>query len=209
MRFMPNPSIRISATAACARRRRARSSRRSPRSISKISPGRAARPAFSSHLPRSSAPSAGSAARRSAYRNIENPHISVTIGSLDEPERVQPAVQMGIESRMSWFSNAPIPAGNGDRYAAKPRSSGANSKAASILTSIPVTGLKPYRTPAQTLGRLGDSVADCGERRIGLRSVRAAGLRHVGPAAAALAAQDFRADANEIDGIVALWSDRM
>jgi hypothetical protein len=40
-----------------------------------------------------------------AYRNIENPHISLTIGSLDEPERVQPAVQTGIESRMSWFSD--------------------------------------------------------------------------------------------------------
>ena len=39
-----------------------------------------------------------------SYRNIENPHISVTIGSPDEPERIQPAVQMGIESRMSWFS---------------------------------------------------------------------------------------------------------
>ena len=39
-----------------------------------------------------------------SFRNIENPHISITIGSLDEPERVQPAVQEGIESRMSWFS---------------------------------------------------------------------------------------------------------
>lgn len=39
-----------------------------------------------------------------SYRNIENPHINVTIGTLDEPERVPPAVQIGIESRMSWFS---------------------------------------------------------------------------------------------------------
>jgi len=38
-----------------------------------------------------------------SYRNIEHPHINVTLGSLDEPERIPPAVQVGIESRMSWF----------------------------------------------------------------------------------------------------------
>jgi hypothetical protein len=31
--------------------------------------------------------------------------ISVALGSLDHPERVVPAIQFGIESRMPWFAN--------------------------------------------------------------------------------------------------------
>ena len=44
---------------------------------------------------------------------------------------------------------------------------------------------------------------DGGERRFGLAAVRAAGLRHVGPAAAALAAEHFGALADEIDRVEA------
>ena len=39
-----------------------------------------------------------------SYRNIENAWISLTTGSFDEPERLPPAVQLGVESRMSWFA---------------------------------------------------------------------------------------------------------
>ena len=41
------------------------------------------------------------------------------------------------------------------------------------------------------------------ERRVGLAAVRAAGLRHVGPAAAALAAERLGALAHQIDGVEA------
>ena len=41
------------------------------------------------------------------------PRISVSIGSLDEPEKVEPQSQYGIEgSRMSWF--AALPTATGD-----------------------------------------------------------------------------------------------
>ena len=33
------------------------------------------------------------------------PRIAVSIGSLDEPERVPPAMQEGIEGRLSWFAD--------------------------------------------------------------------------------------------------------
>jgi hypothetical protein len=38
-----------------------------------------------------------------SYRNVEDPLICISIGSLDEPERVEPAVQLGVESKMTWF----------------------------------------------------------------------------------------------------------
>jgi hypothetical protein len=34
------------------------------------------------------------------------PRIAVTIGSLDEPQRVPPARQYGLESRLSWYKPA-------------------------------------------------------------------------------------------------------
>jgi hypothetical protein len=40
------------------------------------------------------------------YRH--KPWIDVTIGSLDEPERVPPVRQYGIESRLSWYEPAAI-----------------------------------------------------------------------------------------------------
>ena len=39
-----------------------------------------------------------------SYRNIENAWISIAIGSFDDPEQAAPAIQLGVESRLSWFS---------------------------------------------------------------------------------------------------------
>ena len=44
---------------------------------------------------------------------------------------------------------------------------------------------------------------DRGERRIGLRAIGTAGLRHVGPPAAALAAERLGGDPHQIDRIEA------
>ena len=38
-----------------------------------------------------------------SYRNIENSWISLSIGGFDSPDAVQPALQLGAESRLSWF----------------------------------------------------------------------------------------------------------
>jgi hypothetical protein len=37
-------------------------------------------------------------------RDLESEKIGVSIGSLDEPERVKPERQCGIEARMPWFA---------------------------------------------------------------------------------------------------------
>src|SRR5260370_29347882 len=37
------------------------------------------------------------------YRHVDGRNISLTIGSLDEPEAVRPMVQFGIEGKLSWF----------------------------------------------------------------------------------------------------------
>jgi hypothetical protein len=37
------------------------------------------------------------------FHYIGRPRISVSMGSLDEPEKFRPIEQFGIESRMSWF----------------------------------------------------------------------------------------------------------
>jgi len=36
------------------------------------------------------------------YRLVEQPRIAVTIGSLDEPAKVPPKIQYGVESRIAW-----------------------------------------------------------------------------------------------------------
>jgi hypothetical protein len=41
------------------------------------------------------------------YHDVKGEHISVTIGSLDHPERLKPKSQDGIEGRMPWFSELP------------------------------------------------------------------------------------------------------
>ena len=38
-----------------------------------------------------------------SFRFTESDRINMSIGSLDEPARVQPDLQIGIESRMPWF----------------------------------------------------------------------------------------------------------
>jgi hypothetical protein len=37
------------------------------------------------------------------YRNVNNPRIAMTIGSLDHPELVTPILQVGNESRLPYF----------------------------------------------------------------------------------------------------------
>jgi len=36
------------------------------------------------------------------YRRLESNTVSVTIGSLDDPERARPVLQFGIEGKLSW-----------------------------------------------------------------------------------------------------------
>ncbi len=48
-----------------------------------------------------------------SFRFAGGPRISVSIGSLDEPEKVQPQSQYGIEGRLSWF--AALPTLKGDK----------------------------------------------------------------------------------------------
>ena len=38
------------------------------------------------------------------YHDVKGEHISVTIGSLDHPDRLRPQSQNGIEGRMPWFA---------------------------------------------------------------------------------------------------------
>jgi hypothetical protein len=37
------------------------------------------------------------------FHYVGRPRISVSLGSLDEPEKIRPVEQFGIESRVSWF----------------------------------------------------------------------------------------------------------
>jgi len=39
------------------------------------------------------------------YRNLNNPRIAMTIGSLDHPELVAPYVQVGNESKLPYFAS--------------------------------------------------------------------------------------------------------
>ena len=41
-----------------------------------------------------------------SIRDVEGDKISVTIGSLDQPERVRPTSQSGIEARLPWLAEA-------------------------------------------------------------------------------------------------------
>jgi hypothetical protein len=40
------------------------------------------------------------------YRGLGSEYISVTLGSLDYPDAVEPAVQLGVESRLHWLKRA-------------------------------------------------------------------------------------------------------
>ena len=39
------------------------------------------------------------------YNFLDGPNISVTIGSLDEPNAVRPELQYGIEGKLGWFAS--------------------------------------------------------------------------------------------------------
>ena len=41
-----------------------------------------------------------------AFRYLERPSMTVTIGSLDEPARVRPSRQLCVESRVPWLDEA-------------------------------------------------------------------------------------------------------
>lgn len=43
------------------------------------------------------------------FRYMDSPQIAVSIGSLDEPERVPPRIQYGVEERMPWFPDIDLP----------------------------------------------------------------------------------------------------
>jgi hypothetical protein len=38
------------------------------------------------------------------YDGLDSPHINITLGSLDNPAAVEPEIQVGVESKMPWFS---------------------------------------------------------------------------------------------------------
>lgn len=40
------------------------------------------------------------------YRGLSAAHVSVTIGSLDDPNAVAPQTQLGVESQVAWLTNA-------------------------------------------------------------------------------------------------------
>ncbi len=94
---------RTSATAACARRPSAITSRPSWARRKAASPGRAASPP-SSAVPRSSrAASAATAAHPLSFAYDTTDRIAVSIGSLDHPEAVKPARQYGMEAKLPAF----------------------------------------------------------------------------------------------------------
>jgi len=37
------------------------------------------------------------------FHYVESPRIAIAIGSLDEPEKVEPTIEYGIEAKLSWF----------------------------------------------------------------------------------------------------------
>jgi hypothetical protein len=41
------------------------------------------------------------------YNFLDRPSISVTVGSLDDPEAVRPELQYGVEGTLSWFATLP------------------------------------------------------------------------------------------------------
>jgi len=52
--------------------------------------------------------------------DLDSPRIEVAIGSLDEPERVEPEKQYGIEGRLSWFGKLASLPGDKSTEAANP-----------------------------------------------------------------------------------------
>jgi hypothetical protein len=53
------------------------------------------------------------------YRGLTSAHTSITIGSLDDPNAVRPASQLGAESRVHWLAEAlALPAATTDEWLA-------------------------------------------------------------------------------------------
>ena len=41
------------------------------------------------------------------FRYLSSKRIAISLGSLDQPEKIKPAMQLGIEARVSWFAELP------------------------------------------------------------------------------------------------------
>jgi hypothetical protein len=52
--------------------------------------------------------------------DVHSPRIAVSIGSLDEPERIEPKFQCGIEGKLSWFAKLAVLPGDKTMEAANP-----------------------------------------------------------------------------------------
>jgi len=39
------------------------------------------------------------------FHYVDSPRIAIALGSLDEPEKVEPQVEYGIEAKLAWFGN--------------------------------------------------------------------------------------------------------
>ncbi len=61
------------------------------------------------------------AARRSRSARSASDEMFVSIGSLDEPAKVAPKIQYGVEGRMPWFGTLDAPAGRQDHGRGRPR----------------------------------------------------------------------------------------
>ena len=73
----------------------------------------------------SSAASAGNCGTPLFYNDVDSKCISLTIGSMDHPERLKPKSQDGVEGRLPWFSelfdvpdDPPTEAGDSAEWAA-------------------------------------------------------------------------------------------
>jgi hypothetical protein len=54
------------------------------------------------------------------YEGVGSDHISVTLGSLDDPGAVEPRTQLGVESRLSWLTGSlSLPGTRTDQWLAK------------------------------------------------------------------------------------------
>ncbi len=89
-----------------------------------------------------------------SFRFVNSDRISVSIGSLDEPEKVEPTHQFGNEARLSWFAKLPdLPGGETTTRPTRPN---VPPTSPPRTTSIPITTRRSGRRPAGE----GDAMAE-------------------------------------------------
>ena len=71
------------------------------------------------------------------FRYLDKPRISVSLGSLDEPEKIPPQRQYGVEGRLSWFGTLVGASRRDDHRGGRARISPAGSRPPT--TSTPTT----------------------------------------------------------------------